>query len=247
MSASLTPQDIAALGSEERLKFRNRLNLLVSKHRSVSAFARSCGVSDSVVRKWLDGISDPSREYIVAVAQACGVSVGWLAAGEDVIERDRVSQRGLSDAAQADFLTRNDQDFVLIPRYDVTASAGAGAIIESDKLLDFLAFRTDWIRRTLALDPKRLAVISAEGDSMRPTIAEGDVLLVDTDIHHVRDSAIYVLQLSGVLLVKRVRIRLDGGVDVISDNAAYPPETVPARDLDRLVIAGRVVWHGGLV
>ncbi len=82
---------------------------------------------------------------------------------------------------------------------------------------------------------------------MRPTIAEGDVLLVDTNITNVRDSAIYVLQLGGVLLVKRLRIRLDGGVDVISDNPAYPVESVAQRDLDRLEIAGRVVWHGGLV
>ena len=82
---------------------------------------------------------------------------------------------------------------------------------------------------------------------MRPTITEGDVLLIDTSIRRVRDSAIYVLRLDGVLLVKRLRLRVDGSVDVISDNPAYQPELLTASDVDRLSIAGRVVWHGGLV
>jgi phage repressor protein C with HTH and peptisase S24 domain len=207
---------------------------LVGSRKNAAALV---GVTYETLGNYVSGAAKPSFRVIARLAGLSGVSLDWLATGEEPKRRHQqpVSAQGLAN------------DFVLIPRYDVAASAGAGAIIESDRLVDFLAFKKDWIRRTLALDPQRLAVISAEGDSMRPTIAEGDVLLVDTNITHVRDSAIYVLQLSGVLLVKRVRIRLDGGVDVISDNPAYPVESVAQRDLDHLEIAGRVVWHGGLV
>ncbi len=197
------------------------------------------------IRRYLDGDEAP-LSVVSRIAEAANVTLDWLVSGRLPMHHIETLDRFQSATREPRAIIDPD-NFVLIPRYDVAASAGAGAIIESDRLVDFLAFKKDWIRRTLALDPQRLAVISAEGDSMRPTIAEGDVLLVDTKITNVRDSAIYVLQLGGVLLVKRLRIRLDGGVDVISDNPAYPVESVAQRDLDRLAIAGRVVWHGGLV
>ncbi len=197
-----------------------------------------------MIPAYVSGTTKPSFEVIFRLASLANYSMDWLATGEGPKRRGATLAAVAEPQESASGFTN---DFVFIPRYDVAASAGGGAIIESDRLVDFLAFKKDWIRRTLALDPQRLAVISAEGDSMRPTISEGDVLLIDTNITHVRDSAIYVLQLGGVLLVKRLRIRLDGGVDVISDNSAYPVESVAQRDLDHLQIAGRVVWHGGLV
>jgi phage repressor protein C with HTH and peptisase S24 domain len=214
---------------------------LVGSRKNAAALV---GVTYETLAHYVAGTVKPSFRVIARLAGLSGVSLDWLATGEEPKRRGAIRSAAAVSQLSTPELTN---DFVFIPRYDVAASAGAGAIIESDRLVDFLAFKKDWIRRTLALDPQRLAVISAEGDSMRPTIAEGDVLLVDTKITNVRDSAIYVLQLGGVLLVKRLRIRLDGGVDVISDNPAYPVESVAQRDLDRLAIAGRVVWHGGLV
>lgn len=60
----------------------------------------------------------------------------------------------------------------------------------------------------------------------------------------VLDGSIYVLQLNGGLLVKRIHRKLDGSVVVKSDNPRYDPEIVSEDSADLLKIVGRVVWVG---
>lgn len=77
-------------------QFTDRMNVLIRRAGSAAALARSAGVSESVVRKWRDGTSEPSREHCVAIAKADGCSVGWLVAGdgpERLDGREGASQR----------------------------------------------------------------------------------------------------------------------------------------------------------
>lgn len=69
------------------------------------------------------------------------------------------------------------EEFTTIPAYQVFASAGHGANITDEPLAEPMAFRTDWLRRE-GFDPAKMAVIRAKGDSMEPTINDGDVILV---------------------------------------------------------------------
>lgn len=87
-------------------------------------------------------------------------------------------------------------------------------------------------------------MITATGDSMETTIRDGDVLLVDTSIDRVKDNAIYVVVYGDVILVKRVHRRINGALQLISDNERYPSEEVPAGEVQLLSIAGRVMWFG---
>ena len=90
---------------------------------------------------------------------------------------------------------------------------------------------------TLGLDPAKAAMLRARGDSMEPTIADGDQIVVDErDVRVTANPAVFVLRVDGVLLVKRVS-RAGGGVRVASDNPAYP-----AFVADGAEIIGRVVW-----
>jgi len=50
---------------------------------SVRSFSRKCGVSETALRAYIAGKSDPSRRALISMARAAGVSVGWLAAGSD--------------------------------------------------------------------------------------------------------------------------------------------------------------------
>lgn len=134
--------------------------------------------------------------------------------------------------------------FILVPRYDVKASAGGGAIIHSEQVVDYLAFRSDWVKNTLGIPKENLALISVLGDSMEPTLSEGDLLLIDLRATHIQDNAIYVLSFNSSLLVKRIQQKLDRTVIVKSDNTIYDPEIITPDKLDSLVIVGRVVWYG---
>ena len=44
-------------------------------------FAEKCGVLESTMRGYLSGKYSPSAENLLKIAQACNVTVGWLAAG----------------------------------------------------------------------------------------------------------------------------------------------------------------------
>lgn len=63
-------------------RFQDRVELLIRLHGSAAEVARLCGVSESVLRKWRGGESDPSRSHLVALALGTGASIQWLATGE---------------------------------------------------------------------------------------------------------------------------------------------------------------------
>ena len=79
----------------------------------------------------------------------------------------------------------------------------------------------DW-RNYVGADHKNIKVITVYGDSMMPTLAHGDQILVDTACHAFIDDAIYVIEQGDLLRVKRVKLKLDGSILVKSDNIMYP-------------------------
>ena len=82
---------------------------------------------------------------------------------------------------------------------------------------------------------------------MVPTIRDGALLVVDTSLHDIDDGRIYVLDVDGRLLVKRLQVRADGRIIIRSDNAAYEPETVTPSEATPLHIIGQVVYQAGPV
>ncbi len=138
---------------------------------------------------------------------------------------------------------RDSEDFMLIPYYDVRASAGSGSLqtgVEAPE--SALAFQARWIRAIATSGIEKLAVIRVEGDSMFPTLNDGDHILLDTADRRVRDG-IYVLRTDDSLHVKRLAIHpATGRLTIQSDNAAYP--SWPDCPVHSLEVIGRVVWVG---
>jgi hypothetical protein len=132
--------------------------------------------------------------------------------------------------------------WVDIPRLALGASAGPGAVAGEEVAQDRFRFSQRWLR-TLGLDPGHLSVIEVAGDSMEPTLRDGDEILVDRSARPWRDG-IHVVRIDDVLLVKRLEQGAAGTIRVISDNPAYA-NTDRARD--DVVVVGRVVWKGGRI
>ena len=135
-------------------------------------------------------------------------------------------------------------DPVAVPRLDIAASAGAGALAGDETAQPHMAFSAHWLRRVAAGDIKQLSLIRVEGDSMLPTLSHGDEILVDRGDggRRLRDG-IYVLRRDDALIVKRLALDPAGGrVSIRSDNDAYP--SWPDCPLASIDIVGRVVWVG---
>jgi phage repressor protein C with HTH and peptisase S24 domain len=139
---------------------------------------------------------------------------------------------------------RRGSELVMVPYMNAVASAGPGAVVPGERVRSRLAFRHDWLRELTGGSPSGLSVITVKGDSMSPTLSDGDDILVDTQdaADRLRDG-IYVLRIEDMLNVKRLALNpAGGGLDIHSDNPAYPswrgcgPESV--------TIIGRVVWAG---
>lgn len=127
-----------------------------------------------------------------------------------------------------------------IPRLPLGASAGPGAHPPEEIPSGRLRFSNRWLKGQ-GLEPVMLSVIEVEGDSMEPTLRDGDEILVDRTPRPLR-AGIHVIRLDDVLLVKRLESGPGGTLCVISDNIAYPRMERPARDVE---VVGRVVWKGG--
>jgi phage repressor protein C with HTH and peptisase S24 domain len=132
---------------------------------------------------------------------------------------------------------------VAVPRLAVGASAGPGALPDDERPRAHVGFDPAWLRQ-VASSPDQLSVIQVEGDSMLPTLSDGDEILVDRGdaATRLRDG-IYVIRLEGALMVKRLALNPAARrVAVKSDNPAYPswPDCDPAR----IDLIGRVLWVG---
>lgn len=127
-----------------------------------------------------------------------------------------------------------------IPRLPLGASAGPGALPAEEIPSGRLRFSNRWLKEQ-GLEPVMLSVIEVEGDSMEPTLRDGDEILVDRTPRPLR-AGIHVIRIDDVLLVKRLESGPGGTVRVISDNAAYPRLERPLQEIE---LVGRVVWKGG--
>jgi phage repressor protein C with HTH and peptisase S24 domain len=216
--------------------FIARLQEIVRHWPSADRLARASGVSPSAFRKWLRGNAEPSRERLVALARAAGVSVGWLADGEGPPPK--------FVGTISETVGPATEEYVLLPKRPRSAAAGS----ESPPAVggaEFIAFRHDWIRSRFGIEPDRLLLETAIGESMKPTIQDGDLLLVDTTEDTFRGFGVYVLEIAGERLVKRVQPKLDGSLTLISDNAAYEPEHVAPAQASAIKVIGRVMWTCG--
>lgn len=132
------------------------------------------------------------------------------------------------------------EGLVEIARLDVRASAGPG------RLADDAAKRrpgalSPALLRELGVRAEAGSMIRVDGDSMEPTLSDGDEILVDRDRREIRArGGIFVIRLDGALMVKRLRLTV-GGVEVISDNPEYPLRVMGASEVE---VIGQVAWLG---
>lgn len=203
-------------------------------------------------RAALDALIQERREDYASLSRMIGRNAAYL---QQFIKRgtpkklDEEDRRTLaryfrvSEALLGGREAEAEPDSVSVPMFDVEASAGPGAFPDHERPRAAMRFDPAWLRR-LNLDAAHLSMIRVTGDSMAPTLADGDDILVDRSdgIERLRDG-IYVLRMDGALNVKRLapdptRRR----VTIKSDNPGY--RNWPVVDRDALDLIGRVVWAG---
>ena len=201
---------------------------------SVAEVARAAGVNRTFVYDILRGRSrTPNLEKLSRVAAAVKVEQEWLLSG-----KGRVSG---GNPITEDY----NNEFVAIQYAAARPSMGGGAIVEDeDRSARDFHFRRAWIRDRLKAAPSMLRVMAVQGDSMWPTLNDGDVILVDLNQRNPTPPGVFVLHDGMGLVAKRLeRVPMSEPprVRIISDNTQYAPYDCTS---DEVNIIGRVRWYG---
>ena len=137
-----------------------------------------------------------------------------------------------------------EDELEMIPYYEIYASAGYGSFnLDAYEPDDYIGLSRRWLNQR-GFRINHLTFFQAEGDSMYPTISDGDALLIDLSEKMPKDGRIYILRHGDQTLVKRVQ-GIRNGIRLISDNKAfYDPVDLPFDESLDLEVIGRVVHIG---
>ena len=161
-----------------------------------------------------------------------------LEAGADPIPPKMRDELLRAQKQELDELRRQARDaeaYAFPPRFFMEAAAGSGEAAEQEHGPGNVAFRFGWLSDH-EVEAKNLALVDVKGDSMEPTIRDGDTALVDLAQRLPIGGCIFALWMDDGPVVKRLRQRVDGWW-ADSDNADHKPRIATEND----EIIGQVV------
>jgi len=177
-----------------------------------------------------------------------GKPVGWMDSPHD----SAAAIPALTDDAHQKTILFTSQDtdepqegYITFELLDIQAAAGAGGYAgDSLEVIRQLHVLKSWARAKFGSKVEHIHFITARGNSMLPTIDDGDILFVDHMVRYYDGDGIYVLVREHSIQVKRLQLLYNGNLLIISDNQAYQTETLSQQEAKSININGRVkaVW-----
>lgn len=215
-TANKTSQDdnadyLAALG--------RRIADIANMRGGKRALARSLGIHESMLYRYINGDNALSAPLLVALAAAGNVDIAWLATGSGVAQ----PPSKVSESRVAAYHAR-------LAACDTALPAP----------LDFAAA---WLRQLCGARPDEVCLLETRGEAMEPTLRSGDLVLIDRRVGKVDQDGLYAVR-AAALEIKRIQKRPGGALRIGSDNPNCKSVTLTRAAAGHLAIVGRVVWFG---
>ncbi|RKG50836.1 MULTISPECIES: S24 family peptidase [Acinetobacter] len=195
-------------------RIAQRMKELGLQHKDLVA---ATGASKGTVTNWISGVNTPTNERLIKLAQVLKTTSSWLLTGNSSPEFAQVEPW--------DSNTPLDDDEVEIPFFkDFSFACGGGSISEA------IANETRKLRmskatlRNLSITKENAVAATAMGDSMSPTIKDGDTIHLDLGRKNIKDGKIFAICIGGLFYCKRLYNLPLGGVRIVSDNSTEFPE-----------------------
>jgi phage repressor protein C with HTH and peptisase S24 domain len=236
----------------------------VGKHRLGGAIEGSLMVRNDTVRERLDQLIRENGSDYAALSRLLGRNPSYVqqfvkyGVPKKLDEEDRrllaehfnVSEvelgarpAGKSERLSARLVPNNDSREIHIPYFNIGASAGAGSVLEEEQPDHSLVFDSSWARSLASSSVSALSVLRVKGDSMMPTLNDGEHIVIDTADRERPREGIYVLRIDDALYVKRVTVNpVSKRLSINSDNPLH--SQWPDCDPSHINLIGRVVWVG---
>ena len=223
--------------------------------------AELIGVGTTTLYRYINGSSVPALDVAAAIAECGAVGILWLTFGDQSRYESGAATVLTTDGNPPPHEARQHggdfNDFVKIPLYDITASAGSGAWNDNARIKSYLAFRRDWLRFTVGVNPDAdgLGLVSASGDSMPKSAPDGSVVMIQPLRYAGFAEGVNLMLLNGMHIIKYVQrlellahkdIQVDVRVRIVSENPLHPPiETwITEANEHETTVIGRAVWMG---
>ena len=187
-------------------------DIRIDKDMSQEEFAKLLNTSKQVISRYENGQRTPKITVVQEFADILGVPIGDLTPAPALPANIRPVEK------------------VKVP---LIGSIAAGLPIFAEEDLDTYIEADSDIRCDFAL--------IVEGDSMEPTIHNGDVVFIRKQ-DDVDDGQIAAVIIDDSATLKRV-YHIPGGVQLISENPKYPPQIYTCDNSDYVAVLGRAVAY----
>lgn len=191
---------------------------------------RAFGKADTSAIQNLRRGSAPNSDRLAALAEALGL--------EFYFGRPR-------DTSPVPTTIVAGEQFDTVARHDVAGEAGGGVINLEGPPIDHLAFSKRWLAQN-GLSASDSVLINVRGDSMEPSLYEGDLVMIDRRKTHLRSGQIYALRDGDTLRIKRVEVIPGTALILRSDNPKHPPDYRAGEAMNAISenVLGQIVWSG---
>ncbi len=154
------------------------------------------------------------------------ISINWLLYGQ--------SPESLVEATNKFYMVKYFSD--------INASAGGGSDVEFEEIQELEIPEQFVFMLGGEKELKNIEAINVSGDSMEPTFSYNDIVFINRNKTDINRGGIFTIRTEAGLFIKRVHKRIDGKLDIISDNSVYDTQTLAPDDIE---IVGRVVSRFG--
>ncbi|HHT2967452.1 TPA: XRE family transcriptional regulator [Citrobacter koseri] len=240
----------------ETWTFAQRLKIAMAEQGlNQSSLAERVGVSQAAIQKLTSGRAK-STTKILALAKALNVNPSWLESGSGSmrnIETDQlltdnrnpkseIEKTRLKAVIWEDMEKIEEGEFVHIPLINVNFSAGPGACEVVDDESFSLVFRKYSLHK-MGVNANQARLVRVSGDSMSPTLSDGDIVGINMAETEIRDGKTYAICHDDMLRIKTLVAR-PGEVLIRSLNRElYPDEVLDVQKFHSSIrVIGRVFW-----
>ncbi|SEP83752.1 Helix-turn-helix [Treponema bryantii] len=160
--------------------------------------SRRIGVSQAGITGWKQRGSIPRADVAIKTAEVLNTSVDYLVNGS------------------LDTMHIKKSNTFLVPILNQELSAGKGELLPEDDIANGLVPIPYRLHKEFG---NNLAALHVHGDSMKPTLNDGDMIVCDS-LGWDNSDGIYAIRMNGSGFVKRIQV-VGQKILVISDNPKY--------------------------
>lgn len=172
---------------------RNKLLDLINSQFNGSQvdFAKKIKKSSAQVNQWVTGFRNLGEKAAREIENELKLGKGWF----DDFQ---------SGAQSQEIDLENNPDYPTIKKVRLKVSAGiTGFTIdayEPDTTLQ--AFKAEWFTKN-GFTPSKMLALIVSGESMEPTLYDGDTVVINTADTNLKDGEVFVFNLDGEVVIKR--------------------------------------------